>query len=59
MLQWPHGQSLIVGASQEVVVPKDTVQSLAAQVELKHVGSTVEVSKTCRTQDHTVNIPIV
>lgn len=42
---------LIVGASQEVVILKHTVQSLGAHAELKHVGSTVEVSITCRTQD--------
>lgn len=51
VLQWPHEEGLVIGASQEVVDPKDTVQSLAAHAELKHVGSAVEVSVACRTQD--------
>lgn len=52
-------RSLIVGASQEVVIRKHTVQSLGTHAELKHVGSTVEVSITCRTEDSIFISPIM
>lgn len=38
------------GAGQEVVVFQDTQHSPGPQAVLTHVGSTVEVSKPCRTQ---------
>lgn len=39
---------LIVGAEQEVAVSQHTEQSAGPQVVLIHVGSTVDVGKTCR-----------
>lgn len=40
---------LKVGAAQEVVIPQQTEQLASPQAVLKHLGSTVDVSKTCGT----------
>lgn len=40
--------SSLVEAAQEVAVPQHTVQPPGPQVVLEHVGSTVDVGKTCR-----------
>lgn len=39
--------ALVVGAAQEVAVSQHPVQPAGPQVILKHVGSTVDVGKTC------------
>lgn len=38
----------LVDAAQEVAVPQHTVQPPGPQVVFQHVGSTVDVGKTCR-----------
>lgn len=39
--------SLKVGAAQEVVIPQHTEQPASPQAVLKHLWSTVDVSKPC------------
>lgn len=46
---------LIVGAAQEIAVSQHSVQSAGPQVILKHVGSTVDVGKTCRREISVTN----